>query len=136
MSVFGTRIVILSSLEVANDLLEKKSAAYSGRPYMPMAGELMGWDQTVALSQYGDRFRSFRRLMHQTLGGRGQHGKLSNYHTLEERENHRLLKCLLRDPEHFAQHIRRFVIYIALLPQSSYPWLIKQTATVSQEPSS
>lgn len=112
VSVFGQRIVVLSTLETATDLLEKKSAVYSDRPYMPMAGELMGWDQIVALSPYGDRFRSIRRLMHQTLGGRGQLDKVSRYHALQEYENHRFLQSLLQNPQDLAEHIKRYLFNV------------------------
>lgn len=35
--VFGKRIIVLNSDEAARDLLDKRSAIYSDRPYSPMA---------------------------------------------------------------------------------------------------
>lgn len=40
LNVFGTPIVVTSSLEVARDLLEKRSAIYSSRPTFRMLNEL------------------------------------------------------------------------------------------------
>lgn len=93
-------------------MLEEKGAINSDRPYLPMAGKLMGWDQVVTLSPYGDRFRAIRRLMHKTLGGRGQAHKIAKYFDLEEHETKRFLALLLRTPEDFVGHIRTFVLII------------------------
>lgn len=108
-SAFNQRYVVLSTLQAATDLLEKKGAIYSDRPYLPMAGRLMGWDQIVTLCGYNDRFRNIRRLMHKTLGGRGQTDKVRQYHELEETETKRFLARLLETPEDFVEHVRTYV---------------------------
>lgn len=110
-SAFGQRYVVLGSVQAATDLLEKKGAIYSDRPYLPMAGKLMGWDQIVTLSPYGDRFRDIRRLMHKTLGSRGQADKITKYHDLEEHETKRFLRLLLHAPQEFDRHIRTWAIF-------------------------
>ena len=97
---------MLSTIEAATDLLEKKGAIYSDRPYLPMAGKLLGWDQIVSLSPYNDRFRDIRRLMHKTLGSRGQREKVAKYHDLQEQQTIRFLGMLLHTPEDFVAHIR------------------------------
>lgn len=110
VTVFGQRIVILSSVEVAVDLLEKRGAIYSDRPKMPMVGELMTWAQSLVFSPYGLRFRDIRRLLHRYLGSRGQLEKMEPFHALEEMETHRFLAGLLREPEHLVKHIRKYVL--------------------------
>ena len=40
LSVLGTRIVIINSLEACTDLLEKRSTIYAGRPKLTFAGEM------------------------------------------------------------------------------------------------
>jgi len=40
VEVLGHPIVILSSIEAIEDLVVKKSAIFSGRPVLPMAGDL------------------------------------------------------------------------------------------------
>jgi hypothetical protein len=37
---------------------------YSDRPYMKMAGELVGHNYHITLRSYDERFRQFRRLFH------------------------------------------------------------------------
>jgi len=45
LEAFHQRVLVLGSLEAANDLLAKKSAIYSDRPGLVMLGELIGLDQ-------------------------------------------------------------------------------------------
>ena len=40
LNILGEDMVILNSVEVAKDLLERRSSIYSGRPRMPMLNEL------------------------------------------------------------------------------------------------
>ena len=40
LSIFGRTLIILNSVEAANDLLYKKSSIYSDRPHLPMRGDL------------------------------------------------------------------------------------------------
>ena len=109
LTLLGQRWVILNSLEAAVDLLDKKSAIYSDRPTMPMAGELMGWSQALILSPYGDRFRDIRRLLHRYLGSRGQFDRIAPFYSLLQHETHRFATRLLHSPEHFVDHIRKYV---------------------------
>ncbi|KAJ7235516.1 cytochrome P450 [Mycena rebaudengoi] len=53
LDVAGSSIIVLNSVEAANDLLLTRSAIYSGRARMPMINELMGWDFILGLMQYG-----------------------------------------------------------------------------------
>ena len=39
ISALGKHIIILNSVKAANDLLERRSAIYSDRPYLPMLHE-------------------------------------------------------------------------------------------------
>lgn len=100
-------MVIINSLDAAIDLLEKKSAIYSDRPLMLMAGELMGWAHSLVLSPYGTRFRDIRRLLHRYVGSRGQLDKVEPFHPLIETEAHHFLRRTLDSPERFVEHIRR-----------------------------
>ena len=72
-----------------------------------MGGELVGWDNGFALTQYGQRFREYRRIVHKFMGTRVQ---VQRYHSLEERETRKFLRQVLRSPERVAEHIRKSVI--------------------------
>lgn len=98
--------MVLSSVEAATELLERRGAIYSDRPAMPMAGQLMGWDQIVTLSPYGERFRDIRRLLHRYIGSRGQLEKVAPFYNLIEEQTRRSLARTAEQPEQFAEHIR------------------------------
>ncbi|KAJ7828242.1 cytochrome P450 [Mycena olivaceomarginata] len=76
LNVAGTSIIILSSGEVATDLLEKR-VIYSDRPALPMVNDLMGWDFMTTLNFHtAKKFRPteisashelLRRILHHPL---------------------------------------------------------------------
>ena len=62
LRVLGTQLIFLSSFKTTKDLLEKKSAITTNRPYVTVAGDLVGWGNITALLQYGDIFRKHRKF--------------------------------------------------------------------------
>lgn len=106
LNVLGQPIIIINSLDIAVDLFEKRSAKYSARPRMVVAGEMIGWDQSLVLSPYGERFRDIRRLMHQFIG---TEKAISNFNELEEHEIQRCLGRILQTPEDWPTHLRTSV---------------------------
>ncbi|KAJ7857906.1 cytochrome P450 [Mycena leptocephala] len=101
LNVAGTSIIVISSAEAANDLLEKRSALYSDRPRLPMANELMGWDFLLGFMKYVDR-RKYRQLFHQAFNV----AAARNYQPKELAACHELLRRLLRDPTNIMDHLR------------------------------
>ena len=85
-------------------MLEKKSSIYSDRPVFEMGGELVGWKNILGLTRYGDRFREYRRFIFRIMGTRTL---VQQYHSLAERETHRFVFRLLREPENLASQIRK-----------------------------
>ncbi|KAK7046325.1 O-methylsterigmatocystin oxidoreductase [Favolaschia claudopus] len=82
-TVLGKDIVILNTLEACNEMLDKRSSVYSGRPIMPFAGGIVGWDQQLLLCTYGKHFRTMRKLAHHHLGTKVA---ASAYHHVQETE--------------------------------------------------
>ena len=115
VTVFGQRIVILNSARAAVDLLEKRGAKYAGRPYLTAAGEMMGWDQSLVLNQYTDRFRGMRRMLHQFMGSRTH---VTRFYGIEEEETRRFLRHVMNYPENLSEHIRRYVLLLLTVPGS------------------
>uniref|UniRef100_A0A0W0F7H8 Cytochrome p450 n=1 Tax=Moniliophthora roreri TaxID=221103 RepID=A0A0W0F7H8_MONRR len=66
LDALGDHIVILSTPDIANDLLEKRSRIYSSKPH-PEVAELSGWGFNMALHAYGDLWRWNRRTYQQHL---------------------------------------------------------------------
>ncbi|KAJ7457987.1 cytochrome P450 [Mycena galericulata] len=108
--VLDQPIIILHSLEAAHDLLSLRSAIYSSRPRLVMAGELTGFAQALALMPYSPRFHGLRRLMHKELNG----SMLQRYWPLHEEESRILIKKVLQDPGLFLDSIRHYAGSIIL----------------------
>ncbi|KAF8342442.1 cytochrome P450, partial [Amanita rubescens] len=66
MSAFGKHIVVLHKMEDINELMEKRSAIYSNRPYIP-ATELLGIDTITIVIPYGAEWRKHRNFLHEGL---------------------------------------------------------------------
>ncbi|KAK7462214.1 hypothetical protein VKT23_007819 [Stygiomarasmius scandens] len=57
LNICGTSIVVVNSLEVAEELFNGRSSIYSDRPRMPMLNELVGFDWHFAFMPYGDSWK-------------------------------------------------------------------------------
>ncbi|KAK0486576.1 cytochrome P450 [Armillaria novae-zelandiae] len=102
LDVAGTSIVVLDTLEAATELLDNRSAIYSSRPRMTMVNELMGWDFSFGLMEYGNEWRAQRRLFQQEFNLIA----VERYHQCELKATHELLRRLLEEPNKFIKHIR------------------------------
>ncbi|KAJ7690142.1 cytochrome P450 [Mycena rosella] len=99
LNAIGTSIVVLSSVEAAEDLLDKRSAIYSDRPAGHML-ELIGGYFMFALQRYGDTWRTHRRHFHHELNAVAAR----RFRSLELQQAHHLLRRVLENPDAFAEH--------------------------------
>ncbi|KAJ7853756.1 cytochrome P450 [Mycena leptocephala] len=104
VTVLGQPIVILGSLTVARDLLNQRSAIYSSRPRLVMAGELVGFNQSIPLMPYTPRFLALRRLIHKELSVDG----LQKYWPLLEEESRFLIEKVLLKPDRLLDYVRHY----------------------------
>lgn len=102
--ILQQHVIILHSLELTNQMLDKKSSIYSDRPALAMGGELVGWNRILALTPYGRLFRQYRRLFHRLMGKRTH---LDGLLPGAQQEIVRLMRNILDRPEELRQHIRR-----------------------------
>ncbi|KAJ7828642.1 cytochrome P450 [Mycena leptocephala] len=101
LNLAGQSVIVLSSLEATEALLEKRSALYSDRSDLPMVNGLMGWDFNIALMKYGmDPTRTNRRLLRQGFTP-------AIYQQLELAATRTLLGRLLDSPDAFYAHLRQ-----------------------------
>ncbi|KAF7371276.1 Cytochrome P450 [Mycena sanguinolenta] len=112
LTVLGQTMIIVNSLEIAEDLLETHGVNFSDRPVMPMAGELMGFNNVVSLVQYGDRVKRERKLFHQLFGN--STSIITQFGPLLTSEVHKFLQNLLRKPEDALSQIERMTGSITL----------------------
>ncbi|KAJ7607917.1 cytochrome P450 [Roridomyces roridus] len=102
LNMAGKSIVILSSMDAAVDLLQRKSAIYSDRPRLPMVNELMGWDFNFSFRKYGESWRAHRRLFHSVFDANA----VKMFRPRELAATHELLRRLLHRPDNFMYHFR------------------------------
>ncbi|KAJ6467859.1 cytochrome P450 [Mycena sanguinolenta] len=101
LNLAGTSVIVLSSFEATEALLEKRSSIYSDRPKSPMAGDLMGWDFLLAMMKYGDEWRIHRRLINQEFNVVASR----KFHDAERIAARAFLRRLLDNPEGFLKHL-------------------------------
>ncbi|KAJ7137669.1 cytochrome P450 [Mycena epipterygia] len=112
VTVFGQPVVVLNSFKAATEMLDKKSSVYSDRPVFQMCGELVGWNDGMALLSYGTpQFRRYRKYFHRLFGS---HSNLSKFYPIEADESRKFLQRLLESPERFLSHIHQTASAIAL----------------------
>ncbi|KAF7345607.1 Cytochrome P450 [Mycena venus] len=103
LNVAGASIVVLSSMEVIRDLLDRRSSLYSDRPQAPMLNELMGWSEFFGFMNHGDRWRRQRKMFHEAFHA----GAVKQFDPHIQDSTHRLLRRLLRDPHDLMGHFRQ-----------------------------
>ncbi|KAJ7125759.1 cytochrome P450 [Mycena crocata] len=108
LDVAGTSMLIISSAEVANDLLEKRSALYSDRARVPMMTELMGWDFLIG-------WRSHRWLFHHEFHFTAARA----FQPCERAAINELLRRLLSSPDNCMDHLRHMAGEIIIDPYVS-----------------
>ncbi|OCH90107.1 cytochrome P450 monooxygenase [Obba rivulosa] len=113
--LFRTPAVIISSVSVAKDLMEKRSANYSSRPHFVLQTELMGWDSAITHMPYNDRFRKHRKWIQDAIQSKSA---LLSFRSLQYRETYTFLTSITESPDEFMSHIRRFAA--ALIMEITY----------------
>nr|BAK09496.1 cytochrome P450 [Postia placenta] len=107
VQIFHKSMLIISSIQVARDLLETRSAKYSDRPYSVVANEFVFPFRRpiLGLMPYDERFRRLRKWFQGALETKAS---LQQYHHIQRREVGRLLSDLVHTPKEFFSHIRRY----------------------------
>lgn len=99
MSMGGQPLIILSSHQVAHDLLNRRSSRYSDRPRMVMSGELVTKGMHMLLRQYDERYRLHQRMEAPLLNIRSA----ASYRPLQDIESQQLLWDVLNEWEEFGE---------------------------------
>lgn len=108
ITALGQVVIVINSFEVV-EAFHKKGTLYSNRPVFPMGGLLLGFDQTVVLAQYGDRWRAARKLFASAFGS----GKaIQSLHPIILDEVREFAKRLSENPQDIYKHCNRYVFVI------------------------
>ncbi|KAJ3576378.1 hypothetical protein NP233_g465 [Leucocoprinus birnbaumii] len=126
LNVFGARVVVLNSQEMASELLTKRSSIYSSRPYSYMASRLLDCDWMLACLPYNDSWRVSRRLLAKyfSRSSKGSRTSVAGFTDFEWQRphvvkyTHYFLRSLLQDPDSFMDHTFQLAASVAI--SSSY----------------
>lgn len=105
LNIGTRRLVYLNSSRVVNDLLEKRAAIYSSRPFRPMLSEIMSGGARIVLMGYTSKWRNQRKIMHSILNGRQAEDKFVPFQNLEAKQ---LVYEMYKEPENFHKASQRF----------------------------
>ncbi|KAJ3837356.1 cytochrome P450 [Lentinula raphanica] len=95
-------MVVLNSAATAFDLLGKRSAIYSDRPFPMMAGVLMKREKSMFYISYNERFKMYRTLFHQSFNPKAA----ETYWPLLEREAISVILKIIETPQDLFAHLR------------------------------
>ncbi|KAL3469487.1 cytochrome P450, partial [Aspergillus californicus] len=93
LSMAGQSLIILSTHQAAHDLLNRRSAQYSDRPRMVMAGELVTKNMHMLIRPYNERYKLHQRMEAPLLTLRAA----SKYRPLQDIESRQLLFDVLAE---------------------------------------
>ncbi|KAF5348469.1 hypothetical protein D9756_009678 [Leucocoprinus leucothites] len=106
LEAMGQSILVINDIEIAQELLGRRSALYSSRPHFRMITEVADFNHIFALMPYGDDWRVRRRIFQQHFSER-------NLPRIQEREvefvRKGLLPNILTSPNEFHDHIRHCI---------------------------
>jgi hypothetical protein len=122
-NILGQHIIVLNSLEVITDLLERRSSNYSDRKQTTMMIELCvpsysfllkelvknaarcRMDLGISMSRmpYGLWWRKHRKTFHEYF----QRNAVNKYQPIQRQETRAFLRRLLITPDNFFHHIRQ-----------------------------
>ncbi|KAJ6567325.1 cytochrome P450 [Mycena vulgaris] len=115
--ILGRRMVVLNSAADAFNLLSKRSAIYSDRPFATMGGLLMRREKSIFCISYNDRLKSYRRLMHQSFNPTAS----QMFWEVEEQEARILVDSIISSPQNLVEHLRRNAAAVIMNIAYGYP---------------
>ncbi|EIW84564.1 cytochrome P450 [Coniophora puteana RWD-64-598 SS2] len=103
LHIFGETVLVINSLSIAKDLLEKRSRIYSGRPQYATY-KSYGADLITPFLDYGDPWRLHRRLFNQTM----RQDMIESFRPAQKRSVQQLLSNLSSSPKAWDEHAYTF----------------------------
>ncbi|KAK0435818.1 cytochrome P450 [Desarmillaria tabescens] len=103
VNLMGQRMIIVNNAKILADL-DRKGAIYSDRPRLEMAGELVGYANTIVLLRYNSRFRNCRKYISKMMG---TINSIQKYFPMEEHETRRHLQRVLDNPAKLNESLRK-----------------------------
>ncbi|KAF8526656.1 cytochrome P450 [Hysterangium stoloniferum] len=136
INIIGKSMMFINSNELVHELFENRSSIYSDRPNLPMFGDLVGFDWTMALMRYGEWWRRHRAVIHQNFNIT----LVERYQPFQVKRSRDLLRQMKTSPKQFYKHLRHSTAAVTLeiaygiqvLPENDpYITLITEAVTTS-----
>jgi hypothetical protein len=102
VQALGKHIIVLNTLEVITDLLDRRRKIYSDRPVFQMAGELMGTRDAMTFIPCNDRWRSYRKLVRQILNPQAA----ASFRQIQTHARDLYIQSLFHEPTKFIRELR------------------------------
>lgn len=109
VNILGQNVIILNSVQAAQDLLSKRGANYSDRPRFVLF-EVMGWGKTLTFLRWGDDFRLHRQILQSNFA----QSSIARYRPIQLRETAVMLNGILDSEKEWDNTIRRFATAVVL----------------------
>ncbi|KAI0041516.1 cytochrome P450 [Auriscalpium vulgare] len=103
LNVGGQPLLVVNSLKVTADLLDRRARIYSDRPRNIVASDILTGGQLIVFAHHGDVWRRMRKAAHEALSK----GIARGYYDIQARESVLLASIALNDPVKWDQHFRR-----------------------------
>lgn len=109
VNILGQNVIILNSVQVAQDLLGRRGANYCDRPRFVLF-EVMGWGKTLTFLRWGADFRMHRQILQNNF----TQSNIARYRPIQLRETAVMLNGLLDSEQEWDNIIRRFATAVVL----------------------
>src|SRR5215469_10621363 len=103
VTIFGLTMVIINDVQVATEILEKRSSLNSSRLRLVFANEMVGMGDFLVGLTPSNRLRAQRKAVHSVIGTKGA---VAQFDSMQDIEVRRFLLRVLEKPKDLFQHIR------------------------------
>ncbi|KAJ6468321.1 cytochrome P450 [Mycena sanguinolenta] len=110
LNVLGNPMLVINSVQVARDLLERKSAIYSSRPVRVMQRDVMGFNFLFTGMKYDSWYKQHRTMFQHHF----QRNVIQKYQALQQRHTHTFLRNMAHSPNALEHNIRRTTAAVVL----------------------
>ncbi|KAA1476627.1 cytochrome P450 [Dentipellis sp. KUC8613] len=123
LNIAGQSILVINSGKVAYELLDRRSANYSERPRLIVAGEILSGGLGFGLNSYNAATRKMRTAVHGALNNH----TARQYHPMQMTEAVLLTQSLLEKPEAWKAHIRRSAASLIMTILYDHPPVLSES---------
>ncbi|KAF7330208.1 O-methylsterigmatocystin oxidoreductase [Mycena venus] len=110
INVLRNPILVINSVQVARDLLEKRSVKYSSRPVRVMQKDIMGFDFLFTGMKYDSWYKQHRTMFQHHF----QRNVIQKYQALQQRHAYTFLRNMAHTPDALEHNLRRTTAAVVL----------------------